>query len=210
MGQRQQILTVAAAQLGYREGENNDTKYGAWYGMNHQPWCMMFVSWCAAQAGIDEETVPREAYCPSAVEWFRSRGLWAQRGANPQAGDIVFFDENGNGTADHTGLVAENFGDGYLAVIEGNREDNVARYRYPLDYRGILGYGCPAYQGDEQEMIKIKNLDTGAVLECEGFYQSGHNYIQLRDVEKLAPVVIDWDEQERIATLRANFRGGND
>ena len=28
----------------YKEGPNNDTIFGEWYGLNHQPWCAMFVS----------------------------------------------------------------------------------------------------------------------------------------------------------------------
>ena len=206
MGQRQQMLEAALSQLGYTEGSNNDTKYGRWYGLDNQPWCMMFVSWCAAQAGINESIIPRQSYCPAAVEWFKKRGQFADRGVSPQPGDIIFFDENRNGVSDHTGLVIENFGDGYITTVEGNREDKVARYRYPLNYQGILGYGCPDYQGDEKQMIKVKNLNTGEILSFEGFYQEGHNYILLRDAEKLAPIVIDWDEQERIATVRANFR----
>lgn len=206
MGQRQQMLEIVSAQLGYREGANNDTNYGIWYGLNNQPWCMMFVSWCAAQAGIGEGVIPRQSYCPTAVEWFQKQGRFLAKGASPQPGDIIFFDENRNGVADHTGVVVENFGDGYIATVEGNREDKVARYRYPLSYQGILGYGCPAYEGDEKQMIKVKNLDTGEILSLEGFYQEGHNYILLRDAEKLAPVVVDWDEQERIATVRANLR----
>ena len=35
---RQDIIGVAKTQMGYREGNNNDTKYGDWYGLPHQPW----------------------------------------------------------------------------------------------------------------------------------------------------------------------------
>lgn len=205
MGQRQQIVETALSQLGYTEGSNNDTKYGDWYGMNNQPWCMMFVSWCAAQADVGEDIIPRQSYCPTAVEWFKNKGQFKAAGAVPQPGDIIFFDENRNGVADHTGLVVES-GDGYLVAVEGNRQDNVAKYRYAIDYVGILGYGCPKYQGEEKIMIKVKHLDQNKVLTLEGFYQDGHNYILLRDAEKLAPLVVDWDEQERIATVKANYR----
>ena len=42
--QRDDIIGVAKTQIGYREGNNNDTKYGDWYGLPNQPWCAMFIS----------------------------------------------------------------------------------------------------------------------------------------------------------------------
>ena len=40
------------ADQGYKEGTNNDTVFGTWSGMNHQPWCAMFVSKCFDEAGL--------------------------------------------------------------------------------------------------------------------------------------------------------------
>lgn len=62
-GEAAKMVSVALAEVGYLEkksnsqldsktanaGSNNYTKYGAWYGMNAQPWCDIFVSWCAYQ-----------------------------------------------------------------------------------------------------------------------------------------------------------------
>ena len=63
MTERQDIIRLAAAEVGYAAGPNDDTKYGVWYGMNHNPWCMMFVSWCAERAGISRDIIPKMAYC---------------------------------------------------------------------------------------------------------------------------------------------------
>lgn len=66
-GDAARIIAVAISQLGYLEkksnsnlesfsgnaGYNNWTKFGAWYqngALNGQPWCDMFVSWCAYAA----------------------------------------------------------------------------------------------------------------------------------------------------------------
>ena len=49
---RNDIIGVALTQVGYTEGTNNYTKYGVWYGQPNSPWCGMFVSWCAKEAGI--------------------------------------------------------------------------------------------------------------------------------------------------------------
>lgn len=62
MGQRDDLVSVAVGQIGYCEEDNNDTKYGIWYGVNNQPWCDIFVSWCAAQAKV-QELIPKCALC---------------------------------------------------------------------------------------------------------------------------------------------------
>ena len=51
MNQRSEIIAIAAKEIGYKEYQGNNNKYGVWYGMNNQPWCAMFVSWCADQVG---------------------------------------------------------------------------------------------------------------------------------------------------------------
>lgn len=49
---RKDLIGVALTQVGYTEGPNNDTKYGDWMNLSNHPWCGIFVSWCARQAGI--------------------------------------------------------------------------------------------------------------------------------------------------------------
>lgn len=36
-------------------------------------WCDIFVSWCADQAGINTDIIPKEAYVPATAEWFDKR-----------------------------------------------------------------------------------------------------------------------------------------
>lgn len=72
----EKMVNVAKHELTWRFKENNKnnlTLYGAWYGMNDHAWCAMFVSRCAMQADLLSEKVPRFAYCPSGVEWYRKR-----------------------------------------------------------------------------------------------------------------------------------------
>lgn len=46
------VVDIAKSQVGYTEiGKKNDNMYGKWYGLNFNPWCAMFVSWCFDQAG---------------------------------------------------------------------------------------------------------------------------------------------------------------
>ncbi len=47
------IISVAENEIGYEEKppNSNKTKYGKWFGLDGQPWCAMFVSWCYDKAG---------------------------------------------------------------------------------------------------------------------------------------------------------------
>ena len=49
-----ELLDIARGELGYKEtpANSNRTKYGAWYGLDGQPWCVMFVEWVFAQASV--------------------------------------------------------------------------------------------------------------------------------------------------------------
>ncbi len=52
-------VTIRELNTGFKEKNgNNMTPYGKWYGLNGEPWCAMFVSWSAYQAGILKTVVP--------------------------------------------------------------------------------------------------------------------------------------------------------
>lgn len=142
-----QLLRVARSQIGYREGSNNDNKYGRWYGANNQPWCAMFVSWVAAASGA-VDIIPRHAYTPSGAQWFKSRNLW---GLKPRVGAVVYFNFPGDGVdrISHVGFVEKVNADGSIVTIEGNTNDGGSREGNGV-YRkvrrvGIVGYGYPRY-----------------------------------------------------------------
>ena len=108
---RNDIIGVALTQVGYTEGSNNYTKYGVWYGLPNSPWCGMFVSWCANQAGIPTSVLSRTGIAnPS------SFGLSYKDGQSytPQKGDLFF-----KKSFSHVGLVYYTEGD-YFYTIEGN------------------------------------------------------------------------------------------
>lgn len=119
MATAQKFVEVARSQVGYKESPagSNKTKYGQWYGMDGQPWCDIFVAWCAQQAnalGI----VGKFAYTPSHAAWFKARGEWLDREEKPQPGDVVFFS---NATRIcHVGIVTARNGTVSVSTIEGN------------------------------------------------------------------------------------------
>lgn len=59
---------------------------------------------------------------------------------------IIFFDWDGNGVSDHTGIV-EKVENGRVYTIEGNTADSCRERNYPLGYFEILGYGIPSIDG---------------------------------------------------------------
>ena len=65
---RERALGEAKRWLGYKESpaSTNASTFGAWYGMNYEPWCAMFVTYCYELAGPSPSFVrgSRYAYCP--------------------------------------------------------------------------------------------------------------------------------------------------
>jgi hypothetical protein len=115
-------LHIAIGELGQTENpaNSNRTKYGKWYGLDGNPWCAMFVSWCMNQAGVPF----KYAYCPSVVADARAgrNGLSVVPFSAVEAGDLALYDWPGEspGLADHIGIVErKTTGDGFTA-IEGN------------------------------------------------------------------------------------------
>lgn len=137
------ILNVARGELGYKEGANNNTKYGADYGLNYNPWCQMFIWWCAKQAGIGENIIPKTASCPTAYNWFKNKGQVIPT-VEAKAGDIIFFTWTGNTSPAHVGIV-ENVNSNIITSIEGNKNNAVERRNINKDNKCILAICRPAY-----------------------------------------------------------------
>lgn len=141
-GGNQVIVEVALTQLGNEGG----APYWSWYGFDSRvEWCACFVSWCADQCGyIESGVIPKFSACVDGVSWFRSSGQWQDRNYEPQAGDIIFFDWDGDGTSDHVGIV-EKCENGVVYTVEGNSGDACRGRQYSVGSSSILGYGTPAY-----------------------------------------------------------------
>ena len=132
------IVAVALSQVGNVGGQ----PYWSWYGFSSRvEWCACFVSWCSDQCGyIESGVMPKHSYCPTGVEWFRSRGQWQDRNSIPAPGTIIYFDWGGDGIADHVGIV-ESCDGGTVYTIEGNANDACKQLSYAVGDRRILGYG---------------------------------------------------------------------
>jgi hypothetical protein len=151
------VLQVARRQIGTKENPpgTNSNKYGKWYGMDRQPWCAMFVSYCFDNAGLtfkfpkDLGTSKGFAYCPYGVKWFKNQGLWHTE--NPLPGDVVFYMFNkAKGVSDHVGIVEKVLSNGQIQAIEGNtsvssNDNGGTVMRRTRTKNQILGYGRPNY-----------------------------------------------------------------
>ena len=102
---------------------SNKVKYNTAYygrevsGMNLN-WCAVFIWWLFRACGISELYYggKKTAYVPALISWAQREGLIVK---TPRPGDLVCFDFNGNGTADHIGL-CESWDGKYVTTIDGN------------------------------------------------------------------------------------------
>lgn len=113
------------------------------------PWCACFLSWAADQMGEMQKYIPRFADVQNGVEWFKrshtdngsiTLSSWKDPAdAQPQPGDLIFFDFDGDGRGEHIGAVlyTEN---GRVFTLEGNVSDRVAVVSYRTEDVAIIGY----------------------------------------------------------------------
>ena len=104
----------------YKEGPNNQTLFGKWFGLDNQPWCMMFVMWCMS-AGKAKDLVTRTAGCEAMESWAIKNSVTVPV-AQVQAGDILLFDFHKEGKSVHTGfaLGPVNPNTHLIPTVEGN------------------------------------------------------------------------------------------
>ena len=121
------MVAVAQSQIGNVGGE----PYWSWWGLDYRvEWCAIFVSWCADQCGyLDAGVLPKMEGVRPYVDWFRERGQWQGREYEPSPGDIIFFDWESDGLADHVGIVGK-VENGLIYTVEGNSGDVCAERRY--------------------------------------------------------------------------------
>lgn len=157
----EKVLAAAKAEVDakFREGANNDTKFGKWFGMNNQPWCAMYVSWCFKEAGLSHLITAQSkkgfASCDVGLKWFAKKGQIVPVG-QAKPGDIAFFQFDDDAMADHVGIVQKNDGKGTLWVYEGNTSGDNAGSQSNGDgaflkkrpYKLIMGVARPEYPAD--------------------------------------------------------------
>ena len=213
----ERILQVARGELGYKESPagSNRTKYGAWFGLNGQPWCMMFIQWVFASEGAAALLPARTASCGAFTRSAQAQGRWVTGGYQP--GDVVIYDFPGNNVkTDHCGIVEQLAGGGIMAIEgntgAGNDANGGQVQRRVRSNKVILGAFRPDYDIEEKEdedvvtykYLKdipekfrpiIDQLMTAGIIQGDGSDPTGNG-----DVINLT--------HEQVRTLVFVYRGG--
>ena len=139
---KNKIINLAIEQLG-----NNYATYCKDMGYSYRiEWCACFISWLAEKLGITD-IIPVDMSCNSQIKKFKSMGVW-HTDRNFQSGDIIYYDWDNSGDADHVGII-EKVNGMSLTVIEGNNgnfpNDRVRRREINSASSLIFGYARPKY-----------------------------------------------------------------
>lgn len=151
---RLDALAIARSQLGYAESTRNYavaedgqtpmgyTRYGAWKGDPYGDWNALFAAFCLHYGGA--ENIPTDKDCGSWAAALADAFLPAQS-HEAAPGELVFFDRDGDGTADWVAIVAEvtageEGAPSGITVIAGDADDAVQQRSYALEDPTILGY----------------------------------------------------------------------
>lgn len=168
-----ELAALAARELGITESPpgSNQVKYNTWYygravSGSAYPWCMVFVQWVFAQAGVSLPA--RTASCGALMRAAQSAGCWITEGY--QGGDVVIYDFPGGAATDHCGIV-ESVSDSGVTAIEGNTGSGsdadggqVQRRTRPLAY--VVGAVRPVFEEEES----VERFNT--VQQCPAWAQS--------------------------------------
>ena len=104
-----------------------------------------FVTWCADKAGyVEAGVIPKYSTATEGVEWFKENSIFESTDYEPKAGDIAFYDTDGDGTADYSAIIVSASGSNFTTV-EGSLTDSVRKTTYTTNNSKIVGYGVPDY-----------------------------------------------------------------
>lgn len=130
MASAQDLIKIAASQIGVNDKGNNDVLYNDWYYGKHvsgnaYPWCCTFVSWCCYRAGVTIPGYGEKGYASCAIFTTGKSLNKAVKKTELQPGDLVFFNFNTNNAGfdtrpiQHVGIV-EKVNSKNITTIEGN------------------------------------------------------------------------------------------
>lgn len=146
----ERVIELARSQIGVTENppDSNLVKYNTWY-YGHPysaPWCCTFIMWLFRS---EPNLLKRTASCSDLLRWCKSNKLDV---AQPQKGDLVFFNFNNPGVmAQHIGIVERVMGAKDIYSIEGNtsekgsQDNGGAVLRKHRTGKCIVAYARPKY-----------------------------------------------------------------
>ncbi|MBQ7841299.1 MAG: LPXTG cell wall anchor domain-containing protein [Lachnospiraceae bacterium] len=170
------VIAIAQTQLGYTEStknyivlEDNETmkgytRYGEWYGDPYGDWDAMFVSFCLHYAEVTG--MPLDSEIAGWIESLSSEEYelyYEAADYSPQTGDLIFLDENMDGTADHVALVAELTEEteeetAQIKTITGDVLNRVQQVTCDADDEKIIGYAQLPVQLTEEQQARVDEV----------------------------------------------------
>jgi hypothetical protein len=134
------MVAIAAREVGVAEsppGSNNSPRIAQYRSATAGapgpgPWCAYFTSWVAREAGVPVGPNGSGFGSVDALyAWAQQAGKALPKGATPQPGDLIVWDE-------HIGIVESVGPNGTVNTIEGNSSDKVTRRQHTAG--SALGY----------------------------------------------------------------------
>ena len=116
-----QVILQATANIGYREGVNNDNKFAETARHpNHQPWCATFLVACFIKVGL-VKAIPNSAAVLDFAKWGKTKKRIIDL-KDAKAGDLILFDFTGAKSPQHIGLAVKDFdpSTNSIETVEGN------------------------------------------------------------------------------------------
>ena len=160
----------------------NDKRFNNYIGnARGTAWCGATVWYAVKHQGVKcNPSAP--ALAQSWYDWGKKNGRLVKK-KNAQYGDIVTFDWNDNDTADHVGVIIENYGNGSFKTIEGNTgspERVRIRIRVASDIQGIIR---PEYDKPKKATKKKAKNPSGIVLPKRGFFKKGDTGAKVKTLQ---------------------------
>lgn len=162
-----ELAALAATQIGVREDPpgSNRVKFNTWYygsevSGSAYPWCMVFVQWVFAQAGVPLPL--RTASCGALMRAAQAAGCWVTESFCP--GDVAIYDFPGGAATDHCGII-ESVEAGSVAAVEGNTGSDsdadggqVQRRVRPLHY--VVGAVRPPLGEEDKDVERFNTVEA--------------------------------------------------
>ena len=167
MGYRENVVSAARSQIGICEPSGDDV-YLKWFNQAtgstlpmNAAWCAAFTTWCLRKASVPTSVFGNFAQCSVALSWAKSKKIWYSRvtGHRPKSGELILFDWDGDGKADHIGIVVSSTVNN-VTTIEGNTKggatvDGVREKVYSATSRYISGYIDIQYPDDNNTDVEV-------------------------------------------------------
>ena len=219
------IINTAKSFIGTTEGSNNHreiidlynkARYSDAYQMTmNDLWCCAFVVAVFQDCGM-ADIIPCYAYCDGMIQMFKQWGRWKDKyNYTPNAGDIIFYDWNGDGSSDHVGIVSD-YSNHNIEVIEGNKSDAVGTRKINIGSTQIIGFGVPNYDATSGES-DTSNAHSGNTNPIPDFpllkYGSKGTYVKILQVllnyYNIAGLDVDGDYGPRTKSAVAEYQMKN-